>query len=97
MFNILCPLEWLYFQNWTLILYGTTLDPLLGNDHLRTVPQKPVTREEIGMQLSFVMNNVQKSLKNQGYHIYGGITSRIRSFSSNRDVFLICKIQYKKY
>ncbi|CAH3169819.1 unnamed protein product [Porites lobata] len=33
--------EWLYFQDWTLILYGTTSDPLLGNYHLRTTRQKP--------------------------------------------------------
>ena len=50
MLNISCLLEWLYFQNWTLILYGTTSDPLLANDHLRTTRQKPDGKqEEIGV------------------------------------------------
>ena len=50
MLNISCPLESLHFQNWTLILYGTTSDPLLGNYHLRTTRQKPDGKqEEIGM------------------------------------------------
>ena len=50
MLDISCPLEWLHFQNWTLILYGTTSDPFLGNNHLRTTRWKPDQKQEkIGM------------------------------------------------
>lgn len=36
--------RWLYFFNWTLTLFGTTLDPLLENGHVNVAP--PVSKKK---------------------------------------------------